>query len=327
MQLKKGFTRINELLRENIKSWKSLQLGYSLEYDVPVEDLTTLRQRLESGETRFYELVDFDLSSARTGTTSDIYTIEGDYLSFWTNGPPKGIGVRLNSPTSPIIYIDRNNTIRAKFFSFYLVNGSQTNKTLQVLVGRNHRFNATTSEPPCVWKYEFGSIRTDKDSHFSGAITQNNVESEELTRISGSNIIITGLTIQSDQALDYRVIFWTSAEFDNTNLDDDAFCGEVELDLSLDGIQIGGTNQYYWHKDNLDIHCKDLDKSRTLRVSLMNLSASSKNAGATGEVVLEIFYKKAVSEGSSATTSSATMTVTSDDPDTPTATFTVTGTY
>jgi hypothetical protein len=136
------------------------------------------------------------------------------------------------------------------------------------------------------------ALRADKDTHFTGGIVQNAKEDENLTGLLNNKIRVTGVSIQADQALKFKVLFWTTDTFDDIDLDLDTFCGEVELDLSLEGFQIGGSGQYYLDMRGLDIDYRDADSSNELHVSLMNLSAAAKNAGATGEVALEIYYEQ-----------------------------------
>lgn len=45
--------------------------------------------------------------------------------------------------------------------------------------------------------------------------------------------------------------------FDNTDLDLDRFCGEVEIDLPTNVYQIGRANQYYLDMRGLEIDYED----------------------------------------------------------------------
>jgi len=133
---------------------------------------------------------------------------------------------------------------------------------------------------------------TDKDTHFTGAILQNATEEENLTGLVSNRIRITGVAIQADQQLDFRVAFFRTDGFADTNLDLDTFQSEVELDLPSYGWRIAGAGQYYMVVNSLDIPYEDADKTYELHVALQNLSATAKNAGATGEVVVAIYYEE-----------------------------------
>lgn len=134
-------------------------------------------------------------------------------------------------------------------------------------------------------------LRSDKDSHFTGAINQNATEEENLTGLIANKIRITGVSVQSDQSLDYKLIFFKTDGFADTDLDLDTFASEQEMDLPSYGWRIAGANQYYMAVDGLAIDYQDDDETHELHVALQNLSATAKNAGATGEVVVEIRYE------------------------------------
>ena len=78
--------------------------------------------------------------------------------------------------------------------------------------------------------------------------------------------------------------------FDDTDLDDDKFMDFVNLDLVTNNNRLGAANQYYYAVNNLDKGYSDLDETNELHIALENLSATAKNSGATGEVVLRIQY-------------------------------------
>lgn len=133
-------------------------------------------------------------------------------------------------------------------------------------------------------------ISTDKDDHFTEAITQNNHEKESLTGLESDKIYIRGVNIQADQALKFRLIFWSKDTFENSDIDEDSFLDYVDLDLATHGYQIAGSGQYYLNSGDLAIVYEDKDETRELHMSLMNLGTTSKNAGASGEVQLDIKY-------------------------------------
>lgn len=142
-----------------------------------------------------------------------------------------------------------------------------------------------------VGKQTIEHIDSDKDTHFTGAIVQNAIETENLTGLSDSKLTITGISIQADEALNYRLwLFGTDGHAD-ADLDDDEFVEFVSLDLSTNGGQIAGAGQYYYALTGLSIEYEDEDATKELHVALQNLSAAAKTAGAAGEVKMKIFYK------------------------------------
>ncbi len=130
---------------------------------------------------------------------------------------------------------------------------------------------------------------TNKDVHFTGAIVMNDHEKENLTGLLSNRYMVRGVNIQSDQPLKYRLIFWSSDQFDNTNLNLDYYIDNVELDMSIaPAFRINGANQYYLNSGDLAIIYEDFDITRELHISLQNESGQAKNAGVAGEVQLDI---------------------------------------
>lgn len=136
-------------------------------------------------------------------------------------------------------------------------------------------------------------LRSDKDTHFTGALAQNAIEVESINfpsiwRTAGVNeCIIEGLSIQSDQNLEWDVYIFTSSEFDNTDLDLDVMIDMFNFPTTA-GKTIAGANQYYYPfpANNISIPYSDAENTGKLHVGLVNRSATGKNAGATGEIVI-----------------------------------------
>lgn len=137
-------------------------------------------------------------------------------------------------------------------------------------------------------------VRSDKDTHFTGAISQNAKEDENITGLDCNSGLITGITIVSDQNLAWDVYLWGTDGFDDSDLDAENFLGRFSF-LSSDGDQLGGSGQYYYSTSHASqsfqpIPYADADNGNELHISLVNRSASAKNAGATGEVVVTVHY-------------------------------------
>jgi hypothetical protein len=141
-------------------------------------------------------------------------------------------------------------------------------------------------------------VVTDKDTHFTGAIAQNASEEENVAlpaALAGVNGdargIIRAFTVLSDQNLDWQLIFCSKDIFTDTDLDIDSTMLTYRFTASTDALQIGGTGPYYYFKDGLELPYVDEDKTGELHISLVNRSATGKNAGATGEVVVKIYIE------------------------------------
>lgn len=138
------------------------------------------------------------------------------------------------------------------------------------------------------------NVRSDKDSHFAGAIAQNAGEDESLSLpacLAGINGNARGsvrsLTIISDQNLAWEVNVWRSATHGTADIDTDKWLGRWTF-TAADGVQLAGSGSYLYYVDGLDIAYIDADNSGKLHLTLTNRSASAKNAGATGEVIVDI---------------------------------------
>jgi len=141
------------------------------------------------------------------------------------------------------------------------------------------------------------SISTDKDTHFTESIDQYYKEDEDISGLISNKVFIRGINIQSIQPLKYRLIFWSKENTkDSTDLDNDTYISDVILDLSdtTSAFRIkdsgGSFNQYYLDMTGLNIPYEDKDSNYKLHLSLQNLSVTSKNAGSTGAVQIDIKY-------------------------------------
>jgi len=141
-------------------------------------------------------------------------------------------------------------------------------------------------------------LSTDKDTHFTGALNQNFMETELFTSELVSNKIrIVAINGQSMQPLKYRLIFWGSSATQNTtDLDSDTYLTDVVMDFSdtLSTFQIdtgaGLVNQYYLDVSALEGLYECFDGNYSMYVSLQNMSPVAKLAGAAGAVQFDIKY-------------------------------------
>ena len=129
-------------------------------------------------------------------------------------------------------------------------------------------------------------VVSDKDSHFTEALAQNEVEQENLTGLRGNRVRISRMSIQADQQLFFEVLLYGTSDGPQADLDTDRFVGSVQFNLPIFGFQ-QTTGQWRLNIDGLDIDYVDIDGTQKIHAVLRNLSPTSKNAGATGEVKLE----------------------------------------
>lgn len=131
-------------------------------------------------------------------------------------------------------------------------------------------------------------IETDKDIHFTEEIATNNCEYEVLD-LTNNKYEINGMSIQSKQNLNYKILFFGSNNLNNENLNIEKYIGSVDLDLTQEpSFRINNENQYRLNSEDLRLQYNDFSMSNKLYVSLMNLSNESKQSGTTGKVKLII---------------------------------------
>lgn len=135
-------------------------------------------------------------------------------------------------------------------------------------------------------------------THFTGALAQNAIESESidfpdlLGSVGVHDVIIEGVTVQSDQNLEWDVFIWSKNTYNTTNLDTAELVDYFNFPAA-NGKQIAGANQYYYPlpANEVSVPYRDEDNTGKLHISLVNRSATSKNAGATGEVTIRVIVR------------------------------------
>ena len=130
------------------------------------------------------------------------------------------------------------------------------------------------------------AVASDKDVDFTELIAKNGVERENLTGLRTNRVRIVKASIQSDQQLWYEILLYATDAFEETDLDTDRFIASIEFNLPVYGFQ-QTTTQWRLDIENLDIDYIDLDGTEEIHAVLKNLSPTSKNQGATGEVKVE----------------------------------------
>lgn len=250
------------------------------------------REALVSGTKKDYEVKTIALDAANTDLP---IFIQGNVLAVWTDGAISDLSLRVNHLSASALPLRAFVPLAIKFYQLFLSNSAQTGKTLYLFAGRGANVAALGSGsvgPSEVPIPHFFTTRSDKDTEFTGAIAQYAMELEALGWITSPKIRIVKVAMEADQALDWRLIFWSKSTADDTDLDVDSFEGDVELDMASFGFQIAGAGQYYMEVDGLDIYYANENGSKVCQVALQNLSATAKNAGATGEVTVKLTYEE-----------------------------------
>ncbi|OGQ60732.1 MAG: hypothetical protein A3J24_06355 [Deltaproteobacteria bacterium RIFCSPLOWO2_02_FULL_53_8] len=133
---------------------------------------------------------------------------------------------------------------------------------------------------------------TDKGLHFTDALAQNAIEVEAidipLAQFSGSHPVIKGISLMAKQALDFDVFIFNKAGCSDAALRPGAYLDYVRFNAT-GAAQIGAAG-FYYYAGVTGLYLPYRDKSNTykLHVGLVNRSATSKLAGADGEVVIMV---------------------------------------
>ena len=236
-----------------------------------------------------YNVRVYPLDSART---NEEIQISGDHIAAWTNGTLIGCTIKPDAPSEDAIPLDKFNPIAypTRFARFYLTTTAQIAKTLYLFIGRDAGTETYPETTTSAERQTFYIVRSDKDLHFTGALAQYAKEDENLTGLITNKIGINSISIQSDQRLKFKLLFWSKDIFDDTDIDLDKYVGDVDLDLTVYGYQIDGSNQWYMSTTGILLDYIDEDETNELHVSLMNMGGTGKTAGSSGEVVLEFTY-------------------------------------
>lgn len=236
-----------------------------------------------------YNVRQYPLGTART---QEELNVSGDIIAAWTDGTLIGCSINLDLATTDSIPLDKFNPITypSGWDKFYLTTTAQTGKTLYLFIGRDSTAQAYPEMTTSAGREALYVIRSDKDTHFTGALGQYEKEDEDLSGMITNKAGISGLTVIADQQLKLKIMLWSKDSFDDTDLDLDTLIAEVDTDLLVYGSQVGGTGPWRMHIGNLAIGYRDDDNTNELHISVMNMSGTGKSAGSSGEVVVELTY-------------------------------------
>jgi len=154
-------------------------------------------------------------------------------------------------------------------------------------------FTVTVDKPIIIMEINMCSIvkniiSTDKDVHFTQELLQNQCENETLN-LPTNKCVIDGITIQSKQPLNYKLIIFGNNYFDNPDMNIEKFIGSIDLDMTQSPtFRINNSNQYRLNIEDLNINYQDYNETNKIYVSLMNMSLTPKKSGADGEIQINI---------------------------------------
>ena len=245
-------------------------------------------EQVKVNKPPFYRIITLDMATARTDEKWDEVA---DFIIIDNQDASVACEIRLNEPDFEKLDLRDYSRLQGTIWRFFITNAAGSG-SIKLLLCRGLAFTAEKTKAGEETLIPFYTMRSDKDTHFTGSIAQNAVEEESLTGLISNKVRITGIIILSDQELAYRVILYSTDAFADADLDVDSLINEFEFDLPGYGRRIAGTGKYSMVVTDLDMDYIDEDGTKELHVALQNLSSTSKNAGATGEVVLRFIYEE-----------------------------------
>jgi hypothetical protein len=145
-------------------------------------------------------------------------------------------------------------------------------------------------------------VRSDKDTHFTGAIVTDAGEAESITGLPAYKCVIEALNIISKENLAWEVELYTKNTHDDAaDMDNDSYIGSVRFTAG-DGKTDGTYYKYSTANSVVNFRGvpyvdEDGEGSQELHAILRNRSAASKSAGAAGEAVISVQVRPDINSG------------------------------
>jgi len=145
---------------------------------------------------------------------------------------------------------------------------------------------------PQVWV-----VRSDKDTHFTGALLTNALELEALgdaaptssNRTASIRSIIRRITVISVQNLAWDVMLFKAAYTPPLTVDGDLHPMVDWLSFAAaDGVRVAGAGLYLYTWSGMEFPYYNTDAPGRIHVGLINRDATAKIIAAGGEIVVEI---------------------------------------
>lgn len=133
--------------------------------------------------------------------------------------------------------------------------------------------------------------RTVKDTHFTASGVQNEILLETVGNLPNdiqqpNAIVITRVALWSKQNLDWDIMLFNNATGQpSADADLHSMVDWVTF-ITTDAVRIGGTGLYLYSVSGLSLSY--LPNDRQFHLGLINRNSVTKNAGTTGEVVVEL---------------------------------------
>jgi hypothetical protein len=140
-------------------------------------------------------------------------------------------------------------------------------------------------------------VRSDKDTHFTTALATDAIDLETIgdavetasNRVPTIRSAIRRITLIADQNLAWDVMLFRATFTPPLTTDADLHPLVEWIEFkAADGKRVAGAGLYLYTWTGLDIPYFNTDAPGRIHVGLVNRDAVAKNAGATGEVIVEL---------------------------------------
>lgn len=136
------------------------------------------------------------------------------------------------------------------------------------------------------YEQESWIVRSAKGTHYTGALTTDQMDLEDIGVVKVPMVEIRRLTLWSDQNLAWDVMFFkSSAGQPSADADLDSMVDWISFEAA-DGVQVAGTGLWRYSITGMELRYRPSDSR--FNVGLINRDVTSKISGATGEVVIEL---------------------------------------
>lgn len=256
------------------------------------------KEALQAAKPLIYKVITLDMATARSLALGNWeFPYPADQIIIINRGASVACQIRINEDIYEPLDLRDFKELRGLIWRFFITNAAGVGSIDLVLMKGGHIIGVPLSGeevgggagggvPPVY------TLRTTSTVEFIAAILTNATDEANIAGLVANKVRITGVSILSDQQLDYRLIFFGGDTFANADPDVDAFRNEVELNLPGFGFQIGGAGLWYMSVNGLEMDYQDNDGTSELHAALQNLSAAAKIAGVGGEVVVIFTYEE-----------------------------------
>lgn len=129
-------------------------------------------------------------------------------------------------------------------------------------------------------------LRSDQATHYTTSLAQNALDLETIGNLPSPTVMITRVTIWSDENLDWDImLFRSAASQPSADPDDDSMVDWISFAVA-DAVRIAGAGLFRYSVSGLRLLYNPVDSKA--HVGLINRNSASKTASPGGDLVVEL---------------------------------------